>query len=104
MVLINWTQRSEFDLRNIHDFIAADSKRFAKLQVVRIIDSTKHLERNIYLGRVVPEIGNTKIRELILGHYRIVYRIASLEQLDILTVHHSSRNLGNRIEEVKKIT
>jgi mRNA-degrading endonuclease RelE of RelBE toxin-antitoxin system len=36
------------------------------------------------------------IRELILGNYRIIYRIISEERIDILTVHHSAKLL--RIE------
>jgi len=42
---------------------------------------------------MVPEIEDESIRELILGSYRIIYKIVSQERIDILTVHHSARML-----------
>lgn len=35
-------------------------------------------------GRVVPEIGISRIREIILGNYRIIY--SNRERIEILTV------------------
>jgi mRNA-degrading endonuclease RelE of RelBE toxin-antitoxin system len=32
---------------------------------------------------------------LILGNYRIIYLIVNSKQIDILTVHHGRRLLGN---------
>ena len=43
-------------------------------------------------GRMVPEIGEKSIREVILGSYRIIYRRRS-EAVDVLTVHHGARLL-----------
>jgi plasmid stabilization system protein ParE len=39
---------------------------------------------------VVPEFGRESLREIVLGDYRIVYRLES-EAAIILTVFHSSR-------------
>jgi len=39
----------------------------------------------------VPEFELPKIREIIEGRYRIVYRIVSEKEIDILTIHHSSK-------------
>jgi len=36
------------------------------------------------------------IRELIEGNYRIIYLIINDERIDILTVHHSARDLTRR--------
>ncbi|MCC5668610.1 type II toxin-antitoxin system RelE/ParE family toxin [Nostoc sp. CHAB 5784] len=43
-------------------------------------------------GRVVPEIAQEDIREIIFGNYRIVYLVSD-DQVNILTVFHSSRQL-----------
>jgi len=43
-------------------------------------------------GRVVPEINDQAIREVIHGFYRIVYRLIHGE-IHILTVHHAARLL-----------
>ena len=43
-------------------------------------------------GRIVPEVGDPAIREILLGNYRIVYRIKS-GAVEILAVHHGARLL-----------
>ena len=93
MVQINWTFQSKGDLKSIADYISRDSKLYAKLQVVRIRNRTRILKSQIRLGKIVPEIDNKNIRELIEGRYRIIYKIVSKNRIDILTVHHSSRDL-----------
>ena len=45
-----------------------------------------------YSGRTVPEVDDPLIREILLGNYRIVYRIAG-EVVEILTVYHGARLL-----------
>ena len=43
-------------------------------------------------GRIIPEISNTHIRELIIRNYRVVYRISG-DQIEILTVFKGHRIL-----------
>jgi toxin ParE1/3/4 len=94
MVKITWTQRSLTDLKSIAEFISKDSVKYASLTIERIIDITKYLETNPKIGRMVPEIGrNDKIREIIFGNYRIIYKITSNLTVHILTVHHSAKRL-----------
>jgi plasmid stabilization system protein ParE len=47
-------------------------------------------------GRIVPEIEDENIRELIYRNYRIVYRVVSKESIRILTVFHSTKNLDKK--------
>ena len=48
------------------------------------------------MGRIVPEIGDDAIRELIYRDYRIIYIVdAEDEQVDVLTVVHTSQHLGS---------
>ncbi len=96
MVRINWTFQAKEDLKSIMEFISKDSKRYAKLQVLRIKYRTCILNSQIYLGKIVPEIDKQNIRELVEGRYRIIYKIVSKNQIDILTVHHSVRDLTKR--------
>jgi toxin ParE1/3/4 len=96
MVRINWTFQARDDLQSIADYISNDSKRYAKLQVVRLKNKTRILKSQIRIDRIVPEINKENIRELIEGNYRIIYKIASEKQIDILTVHHSARDLTKR--------
>ncbi len=43
------------------------------------------------------QIENEQIRELIEGSYRIIYKVVSNSQVDILTIHHSARDLTKRL-------
>jgi toxin ParE1/3/4 len=98
--LIHGSNKLDFqardDLRNIADYISNDSKRYARLQVVRLKNKTHLLKSHVRLCRIVPEINIENIRELIEGNYRIIYKIVSETQVDILTVHHSARDLTKR--------
>lgn len=96
MVQINWTPQARDDLKNIAEYISSDSVRYAKLQVVKIRTRTQILKSHIQSGKIVTEINDKNIRELIEGNYRIIYKIASENQIDILTVHHSARDLTRR--------
>ncbi len=96
MVRINWTLQSKSDLKQIADYISLNSKRYAKLQVLRIKNKTHILRTHILIGKVVREIENENIRELIEGRYRIIYKIISKSQIDILTIHHTARDLTKR--------
>ena len=40
-------------------------------------------------GRIVPEVADPLVRELIQGSYRIVYRLIRKE-VHVLTVHHAA--------------
>jgi toxin ParE1/3/4 len=94
MVKITWTQRSLDDLKSIAEYISKDSVKYAALTIEKIIDVTKYIENNPRIGRMVPEVGrNDKIREIIFGNYRIIYKISTTETINILTVHHSAKRL-----------
>jgi toxin ParE1/3/4 len=94
MVKITWTQRSLDDLKSIAEYISKDSGKYATLTIEKIIDVTKYIESNPRIGRMVPEVGrNDKIREIIFGNYRIIYKISTIEIINILTVHHSAKRL-----------
>ncbi len=96
MVRINWTFQAKNDLKNIAEYISKDSKHYAKLQVNRIKTRTRILKTQNRSGKIVPEINQEDIRELIEGNYRIIYKIVREKQIGILTIHHSSRDLTRR--------
>lgn len=96
MVQINWTLQAKDDLKNIVDYISKDSITYAKRQALIIRNRTKILKSQTHLGKIVPEIEDKNIRELIEGNYRIIYKVVSEDRIDILTIHHSSRDLTKR--------
>ena len=102
MVEIRWTNQSLDDIENIAQFIAKDSVRYAEIQVSELFNAVLILEKLPKTGRVVPEIGEINLRELIVGNYRIIYSLKSTHSIDILTIHHTKRVLKKkRISGVK---
>ena len=89
---IVWSPRSLEDLKSIHEFVANDSLRYATHLIRKIVTIVEGLFQFPMMGCAVPEFELPHIRERIFGRYRIVYRIRE-SQIEILTVHHSSRLL-----------
>ena len=96
MAQIKWTILALQDLKNIYNYINKDSPKYAKIQVIKIRVRTNILKTNPLSGRAIPEYGNESFRELIEGNYRIIYKLISKTRIDIITIHHSARDLGKR--------
>lgn len=90
MVEIRWTVQAAADLQAITDFIAADSRQYARLFAMDVFSAVERLHAFPYLGRVVPELRQPDTREIVLGNDRIVYRVQGTV-LVILTVWHGAR-------------
>lgn len=93
MVEVKWTKQAIQDVDKIAEFIAKDSDHYAKIQVHRFFDAVKVLEKQPKSGKIVPEKQDSLIREILMGNYRIIYKIVSETKIDILTVHHGKRLL-----------
>ncbi len=94
MAVVRWTPQAIHDINDIADYIAKDSVKYASLFVEKVFDKETVLSVSIRIGRVVPEFGDEKIRELIYQHYRIIYRIIADDRVDVLSVFHGSRMLS----------
>lgn len=92
MAQVRWTPQSINDIEHIAEYIARDSQVYASIQTERFFEAIKILEDQVRAGRIVPEIDDGSIREVILRYYRIIYRVVNDEQADVLTVHHSRRD------------
>lgn len=93
MTQLIWTRRAIEDVQSIRKFIAQDSPHYAELVTQRLIASVERLPSLPQSGRVVPEIDDPAVREVIQGSYRIVYRLIR-EEIHIVTVHHAARLLS----------
>jgi addiction module RelE/StbE family toxin len=96
MVKIVWTELSISDLKEIFDYIADDSIRYATITANKIYQRVQPITDNPYIGRMVPEFNEKLIREVIEGNYRIIYRIKSNIQVDVLRVYHVARLLKKK--------
>lgn len=55
MVKIVWTELSISDLKDIFDYIADDSIRYASITANKIYQSVHPIIENPFIGRMVPE-------------------------------------------------
>lgn len=92
MTALIWTRRAIEDVQSIQRFIEKDSPHYAQLVGQQLIAAVERLPAFSQSGRIVPEVNNPAIREVIQGSYRIVYRLIHGE-IHILTVHHAARML-----------
>ncbi len=68
---------------------------FAEVFEERVITKIRKLERFPRMGRVVPEIRDDAIREVLYRNHRIVYVVdREEEEVVVLTIFHSSQPLG----------
>lgn len=96
MVEVNWTPQSIEDIENIAEYISKNSLKYALIQAQDFFDAALILETYPKAGRVVPELDNKIVRELIVGFYRLIYRIKDSDHIEVLTVYHSMRLLKPR--------
>lgn len=95
MAEVRWTPQAADDLEAIFLFIARDAPQVAAAFADRVLRATDQLTHFAHLGRVVPELGIKNIREIIVGSYRVIYRIRD-EHVHIVTVHQGARILNTR--------
>lgn len=92
MAEVRWTPQAADDLDSIAEFISKDSPHYSSLFVLDVLCAVDRLIQFPKSGRVVPEINDPLVREVILGSYRIIYRLRQ-DIVEILTVFHGSRLL-----------
>ncbi|MFC1670215.1 type II toxin-antitoxin system RelE/ParE family toxin [Spirochaetota bacterium] len=85
--MVEWSIPARNDLKQIHDFIARDSKYYADKVTNTIVERTEMLNEFPEIGRVVQEIGDKNVREIIEYSYRIIYEVYG-ERIEILALVH----------------
>jgi len=88
---IIWSQKSIRDIEVIAEFISQDSIERANNFVQKLIESTDRLMDFPYSGRIIQELGDKSVREVIYGSYRIMYKIQNNEVF-ISGIIHTARN------------
>lgn len=95
---ILWSPLAIDRVAEIAEYILADNPSAAENWVNTVFKEVEKLKKFPEVGRVVPEVNNKSIRELIYGNYRIIYR-AEETALSVLTVRHGKQILP--MDEIK---
>lgn len=72
---VDWSFEATADLESLAVYIARDSAFYATAFVQEILMASRSLDRFAERGRIVPELAQTNIRELLVREYRLIYAI-----------------------------
>jgi toxin ParE1/3/4 len=92
--MVKWSVPARNDLKQIHDYIAKDSKYYARKVIQEVIAKTETLTELPEIGRIVPEISDQNIGELIVYSYRLIYEMSGAG-VEILAITHGRRDFNS---------
>lgn len=81
-----WSPLALQKLGDVADFISLDNPAAAEKWVHAVFDKAELLGSMPEMGRFVPEMPHTHYREIIFGHYRLIYSLS--HEIRLLTVRH----------------
>ena len=85
--MVRWSAAASRDLRSIFDYIARDSRHYARQVVDTILATADDIEPFTERGRVVPEIDDESIREVFVYSYRVIYERRHDDVVVIAVIH-----------------
>jgi toxin ParE1/3/4 len=100
-VKLSWSPEALEDIEAIASYIERDSPWYAETVVSKIITVAESIPEFPEIGRIVPELGTSEIRERFVYSYRLIYRLEPT-RIVITAVIHGSRLLDsfvNRVED-----
>lgn len=80
------------DLEDIEEYIARDDPEAAERWIRKILEKIQRAGESPRAGRIVPELADKSIREVLLKTYRIVYRI-EVSRILVVAVFEGHRQL-----------
>jgi toxin ParE1/3/4 len=95
---VEWTANAIRQLNGIYEYIAKDSEFYASRIVDRLTSRSIQIQEHALSGEMVPEFGDTTIRELIVGPYRLIYQTVG-SALFVLAVIHGAQTLTTELLE-----
>jgi plasmid stabilization system protein ParE len=96
---VYWSKKAKARLREIHDYIAADSPMRAIQVVDRITQRSSLLIKEPRGDRRVPEYMQNDVCEVLERPYRIIYLVGN-DRIDIITIKHYRQRLADRPAEL----
>ncbi len=73
------------------EYISTDSPLAAQRLATAVVDAAESLAQLSERGRIVPELGDPRYRELLVSSYRLVYRVSD-DAVSIVAVIHGARD------------
>jgi len=84
---LEWSEEALEDIESIAIYIEKDSPTYAKSVVSKFFEKAEILQEFSELGRKVPELNDTNIREIFVYSYRLIYKLQDNKILFVAVVH-----------------
>jgi len=88
-VKLIWSPQAIQDLNRIAGIIARDKKEAAVRWAKSVETKVSRLRRFPLSGKMVSELGRQEIREMIVGSYRVIYKVG--KTISVLTIFHGAK-------------
>jgi addiction module RelE/StbE family toxin len=86
-IQLEWSNEALEDIESIATYIEKDSPIYAKSVVLQFFEKAEIIKDFIELGRIVPELNDSNIREIFVYSYRLIYKIDSNTVLFVAVIH-----------------
>ena len=98
---VTWSPEAVEDLESIAEYIERDSIFYARSVVTKILEASRSIKENPLIGRIVPELDDSNIRERFVYSYRLMYQLDERKILIVAVIHGKRllENMETRFEE-----
>ena len=86
-IKLEWSNEALEDIESIATYIEKDSPVYAKSIVSKFFEKAEIIKDFTQLGRIVPELNDSTIREIFVYSYRLIYKIDSNTVLFVAVIH-----------------
>lgn len=95
MATVRWTAQARADVEALSDYYRTVAASYAEAFEEQLFEATRRLEAFPRSGRMIPEMGEEQLREVLYRNYRIMYYVDEAgEDIEILSVLHSAQQFG----------
>ena len=84
---LEWSEEALEDIESIATYIEKDSPIYAQAVVSKFFEKAEIVQEFSELGRKVPELNDTTIREIFVYSYRLIYKLYDSKILFVAVVH-----------------
>ena len=95
-----WSPEAVEDIDAIAAYIERDSPWYARAVASKIVETAESIPDYPELGRMVPEIDDSAIRERLVHRYRVIYRLDEARVL-IVAVIHGRQDFGSFVARIQ---
>ena len=89
---LRWTEHAVTQLGSIAEYISLASPVYAEQVIERVVRRLGQALEYPESGRVVPELAQPSVRELIEMPYRLIYRV-NADSIMVLSILHGRQEL-----------